>query len=254
MASVSFARALAHVLRREGGYVDHPQDPGGVTNHGITHATLAAWRGRPVGKEEVRALTREDAGAIYRSRYWDTIAGDALPAGLDLALFDFAVNSGPGRAVRTLQRLIGTPIDGRVGPQTLAAVAARPPAAMISALCRARLSFLERLITFSVFGRGWRRRVAATETAALALAAAVPSLPPAPKKEFDAMDLTKTMFQSRTVWANIIGLLALGASAFGLNVAGLDTGALTDAILQTIAGGSLVASTVFRIVATRRIS
>ncbi len=105
MAAANFERALSLVLKHEGGFADHPADPGGATMMGITQATLAEWRGRPVTKDEVRALSRVEAGAIYRARYWDAVKGDDLPSGLDLAAFDYAVNSGPARAVRTIQGL-----------------------------------------------------------------------------------------------------------------------------------------------------
>ncbi len=97
MASATFERALDLVLSFEGGFVHDPRDPGGATNLGVTQATLARACGRPVSIDEVRALTRAEAGAIYRRLYWTAIRGDALPAGLDLAVFDCAVNSGPAR-------------------------------------------------------------------------------------------------------------------------------------------------------------
>src|SRR3954447_9587673 len=102
MARDAFANCLAFVLEEEGGYSDMPGDPGGATNMGITRATLADWRGAPVSKDDVLSLERDEAAAIYRRRYWDAIRGDELPAGLDLALFDDAVNSGPRMAVRDL--------------------------------------------------------------------------------------------------------------------------------------------------------
>ena len=115
-----FARCLDIVLAAEGGYVDNPLDAGGATNMGITRATLARWRGvvpaSDLPKAEVRALTRAEAAAIYEARYWRRVAGPELPAGLDLALFDYAVNSGPVRAVKTLQTALGVVADGLVGP------------------------------------------------------------------------------------------------------------------------------------------
>lgn len=171
MAQANFEICLEHVFRFEGGYVDHPLDPGGATKYGITRATLSRWRGRPVAKAEVMALTRADAAAIYRANYWDAVAGDELPAGLDLALFDYAVNSGPGRAIRTLQALHGVRADGIIGPVTRAAIAGAPVPVQIRTLCRARRGFLGRLPTWATFGRGWSNRVAMVEKAALALAA-----------------------------------------------------------------------------------
>ncbi len=176
MADERFEACLAEVLRHEGGYVDHPSDPGGATNMGITRKTLARWRGispwAALPKGEVRALTRAEAARIYRADYWDRCKAGQMPAGLDLALFDFAVNSGPDRAIKTLQRLIGVAADGLVGPMTLGAVSARAgktgTAALVDALCNARLAFLKRLSTFPVFGRGWTARVAAVRKTAQA--------------------------------------------------------------------------------------
>lgn len=169
MAASSFYASLAFVLAHEGGFVNHPRDPGGATNLGITRATLAVHRGRAVSVAEVRALTRAEAGAIYRASYWDAVRGDDLPAGLDLALFDFAVNSGPGRAVRMLQRVVDVRQDGLIGPVTLRA-AAGDVKGVIARLCAARLAFLHALPTWPTFGRGWHKRVIAVDVAARRLA------------------------------------------------------------------------------------
>jgi lysozyme family protein len=106
MAANSFEPSLAHVLKHEDGYVNHPADPGGATNLGITAATLAQARGHPVSAADVAALTRAEAAAIYRRLFWNPARSDDLPAGLDHAVFDLAVNSGPGRAARLLQRVL----------------------------------------------------------------------------------------------------------------------------------------------------
>lgn len=165
--SSRFQACLAEVLRHEGGYADHPADPGGATNMGITLATLSDWRGRPVTKQEVRDLTVAEAGEIYRARYWQPIRGDALPPGVDLAVFDFAVNSGPARAVKALQSVLGVAQDGIIGPATLAALASAPGAVeVITDLCDARMRFLRSLSTWPTFGGGWTRRVAEVEAAA----------------------------------------------------------------------------------------
>ncbi len=267
MASESFEPALICVLGHEGGYADHPDDPGGATMKGITRATLSAWRGQAVTKAEVRALTRREAGEIYRARYWDAVRGDELPAGVDLAVFDFAVNSGPGRAVRALQSVLAVPVDGVPGPETLLAARAAAPAPLIAALCAHRLGFLERLPAFAVFGRGWTRRVRDIERVSLRLRE-----PDNPKnsilknsnfknsnfknsnlKETTFMDFTKTILSSRTIWANTIGVLALVLSWFGFDTGSVDKSALTDNLLQVIAGVSFVASSVFRVLATRRL-
>lgn len=183
MAAGNFDRSLAHVLRHEGGYVNHPADPGGPTKYGIT---LAVYRdtGRPnATAADLRAITHAEAGAIYRARYWDALACDALPAGLDYALFDYGVNSGVARAARVLRHLCGTAGQGaRIDAATLAALRRRDAAALVASLCDERLAFLRRLKTWRVFGRGWSRRVAEVRAAALAMAAGAPVVAAAQKE------------------------------------------------------------------------
>lgn len=168
--SSSFDTAVALVLQHEGGFVNHPRDPGGATNFGITRETLSRVRGRPASVEDVRRLTREEAASIYRSLYWKAVRADELPLGLDLAVFDLAVNSGPRRAVTMLQDVLGVKADGLIGPVTIKAATRADPAETVRRLTRARLGFLFRLATWPVFGRGWRRRVLAVEQEALQLA------------------------------------------------------------------------------------
>src|SRR5215510_8682769 len=115
-----FARCLDHVLQFEGGFADHPRDPGGATNMGITHKTLARWRKVSpwwkLSKNDVRVLGRDEAAHIYEASYWRQVHGAELPAGLDLALFDYAVNSGPLRAIKALQGQLKVRADGWIGP------------------------------------------------------------------------------------------------------------------------------------------
>lgn len=174
-----FERALTVILRHEGGYVDHPADPGGATNLGITHRTLAAWRGRPVTKQDVRTLTRQEAGEIYRAQYWAARGIQMLPPGVDLSVFDMAVNAGPARAVRMLQRVVGTEQDGQIGPATLRAVREIGAAAVIDAYADARLAYYRSLRHWPSFGRGWTRRTDETRAEAHAILATV-AAPPAP--------------------------------------------------------------------------
>ena len=169
MTATTFERGLSLVLTHEGGWSDDPADPGGATNFGVTIGTLSLELGRPATRAEVRALTPATVAPIYRRRFWNAIQGDALPAGLDYALFDFAVNSGPRRAVIGLQRALGIADDGRLGPVTLAALQGRDVPTLIGALCDGRLSFLKALSTWPRFGRGWGRRVEEVRAAALAL-------------------------------------------------------------------------------------
>ena len=129
MARSRFDICLDEVLRQEGGYVDHPADPGGATNMGITHKTLARWRKVSpwwkLPKAEIRDLKRAEARDIYRRLYWLPLHAEEMPAGLDLAMFDFAVNSGPSRATKALQAVVGVKADGVYGPLSRAAVKAR---------------------------------------------------------------------------------------------------------------------------------
>jgi lysozyme family protein len=263
MAANNFEPSLAQVLRHEGGYVNHPSDPGGATNLGITAATLARARGRPMTSAEVAALTRAEAVAIYRRFFWNPVCGDALPPGLDHAVFDLSVNSGPGRAARLLQRVLSVPEDGVVGPATLAAAKASDPGETVRALQRERLAFLKRLSTWPVFGRGWQARVAAVEREALALvgkaadppASSHTASPPStqPNQKGRIMHDVKSILASRTVWTNIIGLASIGLTLVGIDTGNLDVNRFAEAAAQLVAAGSFIGSTVFRIAATRRL-
>lgn len=166
MAKGNFPACLRFTLQYEGGYVDHPRDPGGATNLGITRATLARWKGRPVTKAEVKALSKAEAAQIYEEYYWRPVRGDELPVGVDCVVFDYGVNSGVGRAAIALQRCVSVADDGKIGPLTLKALEAVLPAVLVDRVCAERMSFLTRLSTWRVFGKGWKRRVDACEAAA----------------------------------------------------------------------------------------
>ncbi|MHA1565198.1 MAG: glycoside hydrolase family 108 protein [Alphaproteobacteria bacterium] len=176
MARGNFDACLAETLGFEGGYVDHPRDPGGATNMGITHRTLAAYRGvKRVTKKAVRALTRFEAGEIYHKRYWNPSLGDQLSVGVDLVTFDAAVNSGPRRSARWLQMALGVPADGGIGPATLGADDVKSPVATVKTAIAMRRRFLRGLKTWPTFGKGWTRRVNSVEARALALARVNPA-------------------------------------------------------------------------------
>ena len=171
MSAANFTASLALTLLYEGGWSNHPRDPGGATMCGITQRVYDEDReARRLPRQSVRLSTEAERAAIYRHRYWDTTRGDELPAGVDYAVFDFAVNSGVGRAVRTLQRIVGVDEDGMAGRYTLAAVARYDAqyqtTALTDALCHARLQFLRGLATFDTFGKGWTRRVMGTQDGA----------------------------------------------------------------------------------------
>lgn len=183
MAQNNFASALTAVLAHEGGWSDHPSDPGGATMRGVTLATYRRYKPGAT-KEQLRNITEAELQRIYREGYWNMVRADDLPAGLDYALFDFAVNSGPAKAAITLQTIVGAATDGVVGPLTLKAVADYSGkfgvAQLISELCSHRLAFLERLSTWPVFGKGWRNRVAGVRELATQMAAAAPGIPTVP--------------------------------------------------------------------------
>jgi lysozyme family protein len=165
----SYNASLAAVLKYEGGYVNHPKDPGGATNRGVTQATYNSYRtSKSLAPQSVRAISSQEVGDIYKSLYWDKVRGDDLPAGVDLAVFDLAVNSGVSRALRMLQECVGVTADGVVGPKTLDAVRASGNG-LIDKLCDARLKFLQRLPTWPTFGKGWGNRVASVRVTAKGL-------------------------------------------------------------------------------------
>lgn len=162
----NFESALAAMLHHEGGYVNHPSDPGGMTNLGVTKRVWEEWVGHEVDEKTMRGLTPEMVGPMYKAKYWDKIKGDDLPTGVDYAVFDAAVNSGPGRAAKWLQACVGADQDGAIGPKTLKAVAAMDPSVLVEDYAKRRLSFLMDLKTWPVFGKGWGRRVAEVQTVA----------------------------------------------------------------------------------------
>ncbi len=166
----NFETALSLVLVHEGGWADHPSDPGGATMKGVTLGTYSSWLGRAISKQELRAIPDAHLEAIYRENYWQRCRCDELPPGVDYAVFDAAVNSGPKRAAQWLQRVSGAVIDGEIGPATIAAVQRLDDDRTINALCDVRLRFLQGLKNWPVFGKGWARRVAEVRKHALVMA------------------------------------------------------------------------------------
>lgn len=167
-------RAIRRILKHEGGFVHHAQDPGGATNKGVTIATYRRYI-KPNGTiADLKALTTDQAVKVYRYQYWNAVRGDDLPAGLDYAVADFAVNSGPSRAIKYLQNVLSVKADGVMGPVTIAAAQKARPIIAINLLCDDRLAFLKRLRTWGAFGRGWQRRVDEVRRDAVADASAAP--------------------------------------------------------------------------------
>lgn len=178
MAAANFDRALEHVLRHEGGYSNHPSDPGGPTKFGITIADYRRHVKPGATAADVRAMKPGEARAIYRRHYWDALRCDDLPPGVDYAVFDYGVNSGIGRAGKVLRRLTGLPDKTHVvGDDGLCAVRQREAAQLIVAICDERLAFLKRLRTWPEFGAGWGRRVAEVRATALTMARARNAVP-----------------------------------------------------------------------------
>lgn len=208
----NFAFALAHVLVHEGGYVDHPKDPGGATNKGITIATFRKWVKKDGTKADLRNITDDQVAKVYRKAYWNAVRGDDLPSGVDYAVFDFGVNSGPSRAARYLQSVVGVTQDGKIGPITLAAVRQADPVEVIRLLTQKRQGFVRGLSIYSTFGKGWERRIADVQRNAVVLAGRSPvqhpSHTPQPSVPLDPPSV------SGGIWQAVVHILKAIASLF----------------------------------------
>lgn len=153
---MDFDQAFTKLLGHEGGYVNHPNDPGGETNWGVTKAVA-----RDFGYTgSMRDLPRDTAKRIYRVKYWEAIKADEMPDAVRYPLFDAAVNSGVGQAARWLQRALGVADDGKIGAITIAKAKQSDGVAVASAMIGQRLQFMTNLSTWPAFGKGWARRIA----------------------------------------------------------------------------------------------
>lgn len=238
----NFQRSLDLVLAHEGGFVNHPKDPGGATNLGITIGTLSEHLGRPATVADVKGIPMETVEAIYENNYWDRARCYDLPLGLDYAVFDFAVNSGVSRAVRMLQRVLGVKEDGVIGAKTMAALADEDVPALITHLCDARMAFLRGLKHWRTFGKGWTIRVEAVEEVAQDMArgggsTSTPPIPPetgsAPAREEDQ----KVTVALRD--PTVIG--AIGSVLTGALTAGAGDGPLAYALAAVLVLGAVAA-------------
>ena len=166
---VNYDKCLETILHHEGGYVNHPKDPGGETNLGVTKRVYQEHG----GTKDMKDLLVEDVAPIYKKGYWDKMKCDDIPSGLDLCLFDFGVNAGPGRAAKFLQSMIGTTVDGGIGPNTLAKleeyIRENGEHEAVKKYQEMRQKYYESLSTFATFGKGWTRRVEETTKLALDL-------------------------------------------------------------------------------------
>lgn len=222
----NFKVSLKEVLKHEGGWSDHPSDPGGATMKGVTLATFRSFVNPKGTKSDLKKITDAQLETVYRRQYWDKVHGAELTDGVDFAVFDYAVNSGPSRAVKDLQKVVGVSQDGKIGPKTLAGIKAMGAKNVINKLCDERLAFLKRLKTWPTFGKGWSRRVAGVRDFSLGLSSqptperpavvtkevAKPVVPVAVdkevKKKFSLAGWLGTIFSSG-------GIGALGLAGFG---------------------------------------
>ncbi len=225
----TFQLIIEDLLNIEGGFANRSRkaDPGGPTNLGVTQRTLSAWRGRAVSVEEVKRLSREEAVEIYRAQYWDAVKGDQLLRGLDYAVFDCAVNSGPARAVKILQKILKVKVDGVLGVLTLAAVKAHSATALINLFSAARLKFMKRLRNWPYNKNGWTRRVRHVQERSLELVNnAIIKRAPAPNLEPHANEEGARAVDEETsalsAWLSPDGITksAMAASGFSGILAG----------------------------------
>ncbi|ARV77523.1 putative endolysin [Sinorhizobium phage phiM5] len=202
----NYEACLAITLKLEGGDVNHPDDPGGKTRWGITQATYDAWRVRKgYSKRSVFKMERYEMLVIYKENYWHAVKGDALPSGVDLATWDYGVNSGPARALKALRAI----------------PSGKSPVDTVKLLCAQRMGFVQGLKTWKTFGKGWSRRIATIEANGVKMAAAV-TLPKSSqeivlKTEADkALDKSKS--QSGTAKTSAGGTIGASGAEASLDV------------------------------------
>lgn len=199
----NFNASLARLLEHEGGYTNHPSDPGGPTNFGITIHDYRKYIDANGTASDVKSMSVEQAKTIYRQKYWDAQKCDELPSGVDYAVFDYGVNSGIGRSGKVLRRLLDLPDNTHVVTAAVVAAANGADAsALVNKICDERLAFLRRLKTWPTFGKGWGRRVSEVRKTALGMAGDKPS----EKGQIEKLG------KSKTVWASI-GTFVAGIAA-----------------------------------------
>lgn len=216
MAQNNFLNCLNETLRHEGGWADNPKDPGGATMKGITLATFRRWKPK-ASKADLRAISDEMLQKIYRTDYWNPVRGDRLAPGVDLATFDYSVNSGPGTAWKALEKVLGGPDHETV-----------------KKLCARRLSSYQLFKHWKEFGKGWTRRIAAIEAKGVAWALAAKTYTSTPVKEV----LTDEAIKAKAVSNRQAGG-ATGSAAAGSGAA--MTPEQADQIANWILGGVVVA-------------
>jgi len=166
----NFKECLDLVLKSEGGFVNNPADPGGMTNLGVTKRVWQEYTGHEADEKEMRSLTPEKVAPLYEQKYWRPCYGEVLPRGLDFVVFSFGVNAGPGRSVKLLQQSVGCLPDGIIGPRTRELISSSNTATLIAKFSEARREYYRALKTFPVFGKGWLARTDKEEQEALNMA------------------------------------------------------------------------------------
>lgn len=239
MTAENFKTALSLVLVHEGGFSDHPADPGGATMKGVTQKVYDNYRtkkGEP--PRPVKRITVAELEEIYRRQYWAALHADDMPSGLDYCLFDYAVNSGPGRAAKDLQRALGVNADGIIGMATLRAAGEADDGRLINDICDRRLRFLKSLKTWKTFGRGWEERVRGVRQAALSMVQGdepVLAAPPPAELEFVSAKAPEAA-QAQLKTAEGAGLSLTAAGAGGEKVRQIAEGLQPHMGLETILG------------------
>ena len=161
----SFKECLELVLKSEGGWVNHKDDPGGETNLGVTKRVWEEYVGHPV--DSLKKLTKDDVAPLYELKYWRPCYCEVLPRGLDFVVFSMGVNAGPGRSVKLLQQSIGCVPDGVIGPRTRELISSSNGSTLIAKFSETRREYYRSLKTFPIFGKGWLNRVDHEEAEAL---------------------------------------------------------------------------------------
>lgn len=235
----TYTRAMKCVHVSEGGYVNHPKDPGGATNYGITQRVYDAYREtKDLARRAVKLITSQEVADIYRTQYADKIRYDDLPAGIDYATLDGAINSGVSRGAKWLQAALGVSSDGKVGSQTISAASKADAIKTVKTMCAKRMSFLRGLGIFSTFGKGWTSRVARVEAESVSMAMeargiSAASLPVALKAEAAAAD-TKSKNATAGVAGSATGAATSSASTDWSNLAGVESMLLVGAAVGLI--------------------
>lgn len=244
MVASTYPSAMTHLRRDEGGYVNHPRDPGGATNFGITQAVYDGFRKRKgLATRSVKLIAEDEVATIYKTQYAEKVRYDDLPAGVDYATFDAAVNSGVSRGAKWLQASVGANADGVVGNQTVAKAKANDPVATVKSICARRLSFVRSLKTWTTFGRGWSRRIAGVEANGVAMALKAGGMSQRGVVAVTKAEAERAAATSRTQATSAGSSIVPAASATG-TASVADLNATTIVVLSVVAVG-LVAFAVY---------